>query len=45
MPGAGVVLRDDRTVSEEQRAVGAMDWFRLRVPTTGTFRKVWESEN
>lgn len=30
---------------KEQRAVMDYDWFSVRVPTTGTFRKVWESLN
>jgi hypothetical protein len=42
-PGAGVVLRDGRSVRQEQSAVLKEDWFRFRVPTTGTFRKVLES--
>lgn len=42
-PGDGVVHHDERSVTQEQRAVMREDWFRVRVPTTGTFRKVWES--
>ena len=41
-PGDEVMLRDGRTVKQEQRAVLGEDWFSLRVPTTGTFRQVWE---
>lgn len=41
-PGSEVVLRDGRTVREEQLAVLKEDWFSIRVPTTGTFRQVWE---
>jgi hypothetical protein len=41
-PGADVVLRKGRTFRQEQKAVMREDWFKLRVPTTGTFRKVWE---
>lgn len=43
MPGNEVVLRDGRTVRQEQAAVMREDWFCLRVPTTGTFRKVLEA--
>lgn len=43
VPGSEVVLRDGRTVRQEQAAVMREDWFRYRVPTTGTFRKVLES--
>ena len=45
VPGEDVLLRDNRTVKEEQRAVMAEDWFALRIPTTGTLRKVWDSMN
>ena len=44
-PGEDVVLRDGRTVKQEQRDVMRQDWLQLGVPTTGTFRKVWESLN
>jgi hypothetical protein len=44
-PGEEVVLREGRTVKEEQRAVMAQDWFALRIPTSGTLRKVWDSMN
>ena len=43
VPGEGVVHRDGYTVSREQAAVLGEDWFRIRVPTPGTFRKVWEN--
>lgn len=45
LPGDDVVLRPGRSVKEEQKAVLAENWFRIRVPTTGTFRQVWESIN
>ena len=45
VPGEDVLLRDGRTVKEEQRAVMAEDWFALRMPTTGTLRKVWDLMN
>lgn len=41
-PGAEVVLQPGNTTLNEQRAVTAFDWYSLRVPTTGTFRQVWE---
>jgi hypothetical protein len=44
-PGDEVVLRRGRTVDDEQRAVMAQDWFAIRIPTTGTLRKVWEVLN
>lgn len=43
MPGDDLVVRFRRTPKEEQRAVMRFDWFSVRVPTTGTFRRVWES--
>jgi hypothetical protein len=43
MPGHDVVVRDGRTPQQEIDAVLAEDWFAFRVPTTGTFRQVWES--
>jgi hypothetical protein len=45
VPGDDVVLRAGHTVSDEQRGVMEEDWFALRVPSTGTLRKVWESMN
>lgn len=42
VPGSEVVLRQGRSVREEQKAVLREDWFSVRVPTTGTFRQVWE---
>jgi hypothetical protein len=44
-PGAEVMLRDGKTVKEEQAAVMKQDWFEIRVPTTGTFRRVWEGDS
>lgn len=44
VPGDEVVLRTGRNVAQEQKEVLKYDWFTLRIPTTGTFRKVWESE-
>ena len=43
VPGDEVILRRRRTVKEEQVAVCRQNWFAIRVPTTGTFRQVWES--
>ena len=45
MPGDEVLLRPGRTPEQEQRAVMDEDWFALRMPTTGTLRKVWDSMN
>lgn len=44
-PGAEVMLRDGKTVREEQAGVMKQDWFEIRVPTTGTFRRVWEGSS
>jgi len=41
--GKDVVLRAGFSPKEERRAVMEEDWFALRIPTTGTVRKVWES--
>jgi hypothetical protein len=43
MPGHDVVVRDGQSPQQEIDAVLGEDWFAFRVPTTGTFRKVWES--
>lgn len=40
-PGESVLY--DTDLDKEQKAVLKEDWFALRVPSTGTFRKVWES--
>lgn len=42
-PGDHVVLRDGHSPKQEQADVMRQDWFRFRVPTTGTFRRVWEA--
>jgi hypothetical protein len=42
-PGGGVVLRKGRTIEQEQKAVLEYDWFQLRVPPTGTFRRIWDA--
>ena len=42
MPGDEVLLTDGRSVAEEQNAVYREDWLKIRVPTTGTFRRTWE---
>jgi len=45
-PGHDVVLSKGRKYNQfkrEQGEVMSKDWFALRVPTTGTFRKVWEA--
>ena len=41
-PGAEVVLQAGHSVRDEQCAISKYDWFSVRVPTTGTFRQVWE---
>lgn len=41
-PGDAVFVRKGRTVEQEQAEVMQVNWFEWRVPTTGTFRKVWE---
>ncbi|MBN9488249.1 MAG: hypothetical protein J0H44_13520 [Alphaproteobacteria bacterium] len=41
LPGVEVVLRNGRTLAREQKAVMEEDWFSIRVPTTGTFKKIW----
>ena len=41
-PGDHVVLRDGHSYKQEQAEVMRRDWFQFRVPTTGTFRKVWQ---
>jgi hypothetical protein len=43
MPGHDVVLRAGRTAKQEIQAVLKEDWFSIRVPTTGTFRQIWDS--
>jgi len=43
VPGEHVVLRDGRSILEEQSEVMKQNGFTFRVPTTGTFRKVWET--
>ena len=43
VPGTGVVHGAERSVSEEQEAVLAYNWYCIGVPTTGMLRKVWES--
>ena len=42
LPGDHVVTRKGYTYKQEQKACMKQDWFSLRVPTTGTFRTVWE---
>lgn len=41
-PGAEVLLRPDRSLKDEQKAVLKEDWFTVRPPTTGTLRTVME---
>ena len=45
VPGVGVVTRKCKTIRHEQVDSFKTDWFEFRVPTTGTFRLVWEWMN
>ncbi|MDP9605523.1 UNVERIFIED_ORG: hypothetical protein J2W38_005337 [Variovorax paradoxus] len=42
-PGDEVILTPGNSIKKEQLAVLNHDWFQHRVPTTGTFRQVWEA--
>ena len=42
-PGAEVVTREGMSVLVEQKAVMKHNWFSVRIPTTGTFRQVWQA--
>jgi hypothetical protein len=42
VPGSGVVVRAGKTWRDEQRETLRKNWFEYRVPTSGTFRQVWE---
>jgi hypothetical protein len=42
-PGGDVVLNHNKKPAQERADVMKVDWFQLRVPTTGTFRQVWEA--
>jgi hypothetical protein len=41
-PGPGVVFRG-KSWRDDQRDVFKQNWFFYRVPTSGTFRQVWEA--
>jgi hypothetical protein len=41
-PGPGVVTRANRNWRDDARDALNWNWFQYRVPTTGTFRQVWE---
>jgi hypothetical protein len=41
-PGHGVVVRKNKSWSDEARDSFNEDWFRYRVPSTGTLRQIWE---
>jgi hypothetical protein len=41
-PGPGVLYRSGKSWQEDQRDASRIDWFKYRVPTTGTLRQVWE---
>jgi hypothetical protein len=42
VPGPGVISRPGRTWEDDQRDALRTRWFEYRVPTSGTFRQVWE---
>jgi len=42
-PGGGVVTRRGKTWQDEVREVLRFDWYSVRVPTPGTFRRMKES--
>ena len=42
MPGHDVVVRPGRMVEEEMAAAGSYNWYSVRVPTIGAFRKVYD---
>jgi hypothetical protein len=42
-PGDHVVTRRGKTYQQEQAEVMKENWYGIRVPTTGTLRKVWEA--
>jgi hypothetical protein len=44
-PGDHVVTRPGKTYKQEQAEVMKENWHGIRVPTTGTLRKVWEAIN
>lgn len=41
-PGDHVVTRPGKTPKQEQMDVMRENWFQIRVPTTGTLRKIWQ---
>ncbi|MHC2582673.1 hypothetical protein ACVI1J_005152 [Bradyrhizobium diazoefficiens] len=41
-PGHGVLVGKNKSWRDEARDSFATDWFRYRVPSTGTLRQVWE---
>ncbi|HVQ68149.1 MAG TPA: hypothetical protein VMT08_11675 [Bradyrhizobium sp.] len=41
-PGPGVISRPGRTWHDDQQDALRVKWFDYRVPTSGTFRQVWE---
>lgn len=42
-PGFKEMIRKGRSLAQEQNAVFECDWFKYRVPSPGTFRKVAEN--
>lgn len=45
LPGDGAVLREGCNVKSEMNAVTDFNWFNVRVPTIGAFRKVYDARN
>jgi hypothetical protein len=41
-PDPGVISRPGRNWEDDQRDALRVKWFDYRVPTSGTFRRVWE---
>ena len=41
-PGHGVVVSKNKTWRDDARDSLNTDWFKFRVPSTGTLRKLWE---
>jgi hypothetical protein len=44
-PGNRVIQTSPTSLERDQAKVMAFNWFSIRVPTTGTFRKVREADN
>ncbi len=44
-PGFNVLTRRNKSWQDEAWETLRTDWFKFRVPTTGTFRQVWQEMN